>query len=88
MDEGAVAFDLGWVGGHAASEVVGGGADDGERGTEFVGDAGDEVHLQFGQVLLLPGEADEHDGGEEHEGEDGGGDTEVAPADAIDDRIE
>ena len=53
-----------------------------------MGDAGDEVHLQFGQVLLLAGEADEHDGGEEHEAEDGGGDAEVAPAGAVDDGIE
>jgi hypothetical protein len=29
LDEGAVAFDLGWIGGDAAAEVVGGGADDG-----------------------------------------------------------
>lgn len=88
LNERAVTFDLSRIGGHATAKVVGGGADDGEWSAKFVGYTGDEIHLQFGQVLLLPGEADKQNGGEEHEAEDGGGDAEIAPTNAIDDGVE
>ena len=76
----AIALHLCRIGGELAAQVVGGGVDHGERGAQFVGDAGDEIHLQVGQSLGAAGVGDEGGDARHHQQEYAGGDREVAPA--------
>jgi len=59
-----VTSNLSRLRGKLAAQVVGGGANDGQRSAQFVGDPGNEVHLQFGEVLRAARKAHQRvDGG-------------------------
>ncbi len=69
LDEHAIALYLRRVGGEFAAQIVGGGVDHGERGAELVGDAGDEIHLEVGQLLGAAGVGDEGGDARHHQQE-------------------
>jgi hypothetical protein len=83
-DEGAVALDVSRLGGNPIGEVFASRADDGERGTEFVGDASDEIHLQLGKLAGAAGGKDEEGKAEGEGGEGAGADGKVPAAGVLD----
>src|ERR1700730_10675110 len=51
----AVASDLSGLGGKVTAQIVSSSANNSQRSTQFVGNAGNEVHLQLGEILRAAG---------------------------------
>ena len=66
LNQGAIALHLLLAADQPATQIVRGGADHAQRGSQLVRDARHELHLQLGQSLGAPGEPNQRARGRQH----------------------